>query len=86
MPKFRTLDDIDVRGKRVLLRALQSQHNSARAAMSEPVIQQGYELREIARVFVTHRIKRVPVGEMAAPRALSPATTCCAPWPQPRQV
>ena len=46
-----------------LLAWLQSQNNSARAVMSAPAItvSEDTELREIARVFVTHRIKRVPV-------------------------
>ena len=46
-----------------LLAWLQSQNNSARAVMSAPAITvcEDTELREIARVFVTHRIKRVPV-------------------------
>ena len=46
-----------------LLAWLQSQNNHARAVMSAPVItvSEDTELREIARVFVTHRIKRVPV-------------------------
>jgi len=46
-----------------LLAWLQSQNNSARAVMSAPVItvSEDTELTEIARVLVTHRIKRVPV-------------------------
>jgi CBS domain-containing protein len=42
---------------------LHSQSHSARAVMSAPVItvSEDTELGEIARVFVTHRIKRVPV-------------------------
>ena len=42
---------------------LQSQSRSARAVMSAPVItvSENAELGEIARVLVTHRIKRVPV-------------------------
>ena len=42
---------------------LHSQSDSARAVMSAPVItvSEDAELGEIARVFVTHRIKRVPV-------------------------
>lgn len=46
-----------------LLAWLQSQNDSARAVMSAPAItvSEDTELREIARVFVTHRIKRVPV-------------------------
>ena len=42
---------------------LQSQNHSARAIMSAPVItvSEDTELAEIARVLVTHRIKRVPV-------------------------
>src|SRR5215469_4841351 len=41
-----------------LLAWLQSQNNSARAVMSSPVItvSEDTELREIARMFVTHRI------------------------------
>src|SRR5271165_2810798 len=46
-----------------LLAWLGSQNNSARAVMSAPVItvSEDTELTEIARVLVTHRIKRVPV-------------------------
>jgi CBS domain-containing protein len=46
-----------------LLAWLQSQNHSARAVMSAPVItvSEDTELGEIARVLVTHRIKRVPV-------------------------
>src|SRR5271165_5363369 len=46
-----------------LLAWLQSQNNSARTVMSAPVItvSEDTELTEIARVLVTHRIKRVPV-------------------------
>ena len=46
-----------------LLAWLQSQNHSARAIMSSPVItvSEDTELGEIARVLVTHRIKRVPV-------------------------
>jgi CBS domain-containing protein len=46
-----------------LLAWLQSQSNNARAVMSAPAItvSEDTELREIALVFVTHRIKRVPV-------------------------
>lgn len=46
-----------------LLAWLQSQNSSARTVMSAPAItvSEDTELREIARVFVTHRIKRVPV-------------------------
>ena len=46
-----------------LLAWLQSQSHIARAALSAPVITVGEdtELGEIARVLVTHRIKRVPV-------------------------
>jgi CBS domain-containing protein len=42
---------------------LQSQNHTARAVMSAPVItvSEDTELDEIARLFVTHRIKRVPV-------------------------
>ena len=42
---------------------LHSQHQTARAVMSAPAITVGEdtELGEIARVLVTHRIKRVPV-------------------------
>ena len=42
---------------------LHSQSDSARAVMSAPVItvNEDTELSEIARVLVTHRIKRVPV-------------------------
>ena len=42
---------------------LHSQHHTARAVMSAPAITVGEdtELGEIARVLVTHRIKRVPV-------------------------
>ena len=42
---------------------LHSQNHSARAVMSAPVItvSEDTELGEIARVLVTHRIKRVPV-------------------------
>ena len=42
---------------------LQSQNHTARAVMTTPVITVGEdtELGEIARVLVTHRIKRVPV-------------------------
>jgi len=42
---------------------LHSQSHSARAVMSAPVItvSEDTELAEIARVLVTHRIKRVPV-------------------------
>jgi CBS domain-containing protein len=41
---------------------LQSQHNTARAVMSAPVITvtEDTQLSEIAHVLVTHRIKRVP--------------------------
>jgi CBS domain-containing protein len=46
-----------------LLAWLQSQHHTARAVMTTPVItvSEDTELGEIARVLVTHRIKRVPV-------------------------
>jgi CBS domain-containing protein len=46
-----------------LLAWLQSQHHTARAVMSAPVItvSEDTELSEIARMLVTHRIKRVPV-------------------------
>lgn len=46
-----------------LLAWLHSQNHSARAVMSAPVISvtEDTELGEIARVLVTHRIKRVPV-------------------------
>jgi len=46
-----------------LLAWLQSQHHTARAVMSAPAItvREDTELGEIARVLVTHRIKRVPV-------------------------
>jgi CBS domain-containing protein len=46
-----------------LLDWLRSQNHSARAVMSAPVIavSEDTELGEIARVLVTHRIKRVPV-------------------------
>ena len=46
-----------------LLAWLQSQSHIARAAMSAPVItvSEDTEFGEIARVLVTHRIKRVPV-------------------------
>ena len=46
-----------------LLAWLQSQSHSARTVMSAPVItvSEDTELGEIARVLVTHRIKRVPV-------------------------
>ena len=46
-----------------LLAWLQSQNHSARAVMSAPVItvSENAELDEVARVLVTHRIKRVPV-------------------------
>jgi CBS domain-containing protein len=46
-----------------LLAWLQSQNHTARAVMTTPVITVGEdtELGEIARVLVTHRIKRVPV-------------------------
>ena len=46
-----------------LLHWLHSQQHSARAVMSAPVItvSEDTELVEIARVLVTHRIKRVPV-------------------------
>jgi CBS domain-containing protein len=46
-----------------LLAWLQSQNHTARAVMSAPVItvSEDTELGEIARVLVTHRIKRVPV-------------------------
>ena len=46
-----------------LLAWLQSQSHSARTVMSAPVItvSEHTELGEIARVLVTHRIKRVPV-------------------------
>ena len=42
---------------------LHSQQHTARAVMSAPVItvSEDTELSEIARVLVTHRIKRVPV-------------------------
>src|SRR5215470_1981768 len=46
-----------------LLSWLHSQHHTAHAVMSAPVItvSEDAELGEIARVLVTHRIKRVPV-------------------------
>jgi CBS domain-containing protein len=46
-----------------LLAWLQSQNHTARAVMSAPVItvSEDTEIGEIARVLVTHRIKRVPV-------------------------
>jgi CBS domain-containing protein len=46
-----------------LLAWLQSQNHTARAVMSAPVItvSEATELGEVARVLVTHRIKRVPV-------------------------
>ena len=46
-----------------LLAWLHSQNHNARAVMSAPVItvNEDTELSEIARVLVTHRIKRVPV-------------------------
>ena len=46
-----------------LLAWLHSQDHSARAVMSSPVItvSEETELGELARVLVTHRIKRVPV-------------------------
>ena len=46
-----------------LLGWLHSQNHTARAIMSAPVItvSEDTELSEIARVLVTHRIKRVPV-------------------------
>jgi CBS domain-containing protein len=46
-----------------LLNWLQTQNHNARAVMSAPVItvNEDTELSEIARVLVTHRIKRVPV-------------------------
>jgi CBS domain-containing protein len=46
-----------------LLAWLQSQNHAARAMMSAPVItvSEDTELAEIARILVTHRIKRVPV-------------------------
>jgi CBS domain-containing protein len=46
-----------------LLAWLQSQSHSARAVMSVPAItvSEDTELDEVARVLVTHRIKRVPV-------------------------
>ena len=46
-----------------LLSWLRSQHHTARAVMSAPVttVSEDTELSEIARVLVTHRIKRVPV-------------------------
>src|SRR5215469_7615780 len=46
-----------------LLAWLQSQHHTARAVMSAPVItvSEDTELTEIARMLVTHQIKRVPV-------------------------
>jgi CBS domain-containing protein len=46
-----------------LLDWLRSQNHSARAVMTAPVISvsEDTELGEIARVLVTHRIKRVPV-------------------------
>ena len=46
-----------------LLSWLDSQNHSARVVMSEPVITVSEEtnLREIARLLTTHRIKRVPV-------------------------
>jgi len=46
-----------------LLAWLHSQNHSARAVMSAPpiTVSEDTELREIARLFVTHRIKRVPV-------------------------
>ena len=46
-----------------LLAWLHSQNHNARAVMSAPVItvSEDTELSEIARVLVTHRIKRVPV-------------------------
>ena len=46
-----------------LLAWLQSRSHSARAVMSAPVItvSEDTDLDEIARVLVTHRIKRVPV-------------------------
>jgi CBS domain-containing protein len=46
-----------------LLAWLQSQNHTASAVMSAPVItvSEDTELGEIARVLVTHRIKRVPV-------------------------
>ena len=46
-----------------LLTWLHSQNHNARAVMSAPVItvSEDTELSEIARVLVTHRIKRVPV-------------------------
>jgi CBS domain-containing protein len=46
-----------------LLAWLQSQNHSARAVMSAPAItvSEDTELGEVARVLVTHRIKRVPV-------------------------
>jgi CBS domain-containing protein len=46
-----------------LLAWLQSRSHSARAVISAPIITVGEdaELDEIARVLVTHRIKRVPV-------------------------
>jgi len=46
-----------------LLAWLQSQNHTARAVMKGPVItvSEDTELGEIARVLVTHRIKRVPV-------------------------
>jgi CBS domain-containing protein len=46
-----------------LLAWLHSQDHSARAVMSSPVVtvSEDTELGEIARVLVTHRIKRVPV-------------------------
>jgi CBS domain-containing protein len=46
-----------------LIAWLQSQNHTARAVMSAPVItvSEETELGEVARVLVTHRIKRVPV-------------------------
>ena len=46
-----------------LISWLQSQNHTARAVMSAPVItvSEDTELSEIARMLVTHRIKRVPV-------------------------
>ena len=46
-----------------LIAWLQSQNHTARAVMSAPVItvSEETELGELARVLVTHRIKRVPV-------------------------
>ena len=46
-----------------LLNWLHSENHSAHAVMSAPVItvSEDTELDEIARVLVTHRIKRVPV-------------------------